>query len=199
MNYLAHLYLSEDNDWVRLGNLMGDFVKGRLKGEYPPLIEKGIQQHRSVDRFARENAHFRASWERLDPAMKYIRPILVDIFYDHFLAKNWEMLHPTPLTAFSQQAYRVLNDNLEILPEQMKPVARRMIDLDWLTSYADIDTIDLVLSRMGNRFRKGVDLTPGSHELRRCYLELEEDCSAFLGQARTFINSPPVFFDKQCR
>lgn len=39
MNYLAHLYLSEDNDWIHLGNLMGDFVKGRLKGNYPPLVE----------------------------------------------------------------------------------------------------------------------------------------------------------------
>lgn len=187
MNYLAHLYLSDDNDWIRLGNMMGDFVKGRLKGKYPPLIEKGIQQHRSVDRFASENAHFRASCERLDPTMKYIRPILVDIFYDHFLAKNWDMLHPSPLTEFTQQTYRVLKDNLAILPAQMKPIVRRMIEFDWLSSYADIDTIDLVLLRMGRRFRKPVDLTPGSDELRRCYIDIERDCSAFLQEARAFV------------
>ena len=190
MNYLAHLYLSEENDWIRLGNLMGDFVKGRLKGKYPPLVEKGIQQHRSLDRFAFENTHFRASWERLDSAMKYIRPILVDIFYDHFLAKNWDVLHPTPLAVFSQKTYHVLKDNLAILPVKMKPIAKRMIELDWLTSYADIDTIDLVLLRMNKRFRRPVDLTPGSVELRKCYLDLERDCTAFLQEARAFVNSP---------
>ncbi len=187
MNYLAHLYLSDDDDLVRLGNLMGDFVKGRLQGKYPPDIERGIQQHRTVDRFAQDNVHFQTSWQRLDPDLRLIRPLLIDIFYDHFLAKNWDQLHPVPLNQFTRRVYSVLEDQMAALPKKMQPVARRMIDLDWLSSYAELDTIDLVLKRMGRRFRKPVDLTPGGIELRMKASELETDCFHFLQQAKAFL------------
>lgn len=187
MNYLAHLYLSDDNDQVRLGNLMGDFVKGRLQGHYPPLIERGIQQHRSVDRFAHDNIDFQTSWHRLDSALRHIRPLLVDIYYDHFLARHWDHLHTLSLHRFSQKVYTSLDEQMGILPEPMKPVAQRMIDLDWLTSYGEIETVDRVLERMSKRFRRPVDLTPGSQALRDNYNDLEQDFQRFIREAKLFI------------
>ena len=91
MNYLVHLYLSDDEPLVRLGNLMGDFVKGRLEGlDYPPGIMKGLRQHRFLDSYSHRSPAVGKSKERIDPRFGYFRGILIDVFYDHFLARNWQ-------------------------------------------------------------------------------------------------------------
>jgi acyl carrier protein phosphodiesterase len=89
MNFLAHLYLSGDDPELLVGNLMGDFVKGRLEGRFPPGIERGIALHRRIDSFAAGNHNFLLSKRRIEPSFGLYRAVLVDLYYDHFLAIDW--------------------------------------------------------------------------------------------------------------
>src|SRR5512136_990596 len=89
MNFLAHLYLAGDDKGLIVGNLLGDFVKGRLKGIYPAAIERGIALHRRIDSFSGLNPRFLQSKKRIDASFGHYRGVMVDLFYDHFLAKHW--------------------------------------------------------------------------------------------------------------
>ncbi len=187
MNYLVHLFLSDPSPGCLLGNLMGDFVKGRLDDRYPDPIRRGLEQHRRVDAFAQANAHFRCSKNRIDASFGHYRGILVDIFYDHFLAKNWPHHHPQHLEDFARDTYRLLEDHFSILPEKLQRIVPRMVARNWLVSYQKEEIIDSVLRQISGRLRHPNPLAAGGGELRAHYDALEEDCHRFLGEARNFL------------
>jgi acyl carrier protein phosphodiesterase len=187
LNYLVHLFLAEPSPESLLGNLMGDFVKGRLGDEWPPAVRAGIERHRRIDRFAQTSPSFRRSKTRLDPALGHYRGILVDVFYDHFLARNWERHHAQPLPDFARHVYRLLAENLAALPPGLQTVAPRMIAGDWLVSYREVATVGRALERMSLRLRRPNPLAAGAAELSRHYAGLAEDCERFLAEAQEFI------------
>ena len=184
MNYLAHLFLSDDEEDVLLGNLMGDFVKGRLDDRYPKGIVRGLQQHRRADQFARTNAQFQASRRCIDPALGHLRSVLVDIYYDHFLARDWGILHPTPLPRFAARIYALLERRRKELPAGLAAIAPSIVTHDWFNGYGRLETVDLVLKRMVRRFSRPVDLPRGSVELRRHYAVLRRHFHAFILEAK---------------
>lgn len=187
MNYLVHLYLSDPDDPCLLGNLMGDFVKGRLDERWPPGITRGIDQHRKIDAFAHTDATFRRSRERIDGRFGYFRGILVDIFYDHLLARGWQRHASVDLETFSARVYRILEENFALLPEGLKKVAPRMIAHDWLGSYRERDTIARVLERISARLSRPNPVAEGMVELERHVAGLEADCDLFLLRAGDYL------------
>ncbi len=187
MNYLLHLFLADPEPACMLGNLMGDFVKGRLDETYPPALRRGIWMHRKVDSFAHDHAMVRRSKGRLDSSFGHYRAIMVDIFYDHYLARDWDRYAPLPLEAFAREVYRLLLEHEAELPAGLKRIAPRMIRHNWLVSYRDLDTIDLVLQRIGQRIARPNPLGRGISELRRNYSELAVDFDAFLPQSETYV------------
>lgn len=187
MNYLVHLYLSDPTPECRLGNLMGDFVKGRLENGWTPEILRGVRQHRRIDSFANRSTAFRRSKSRIRDSFGLCKGILIDVFYDHFLAKNWDRYSTVPLGAFALSAYRLLEANREILPPGLQQVAPRMIAHNWLVSYREARTIAVVLERISGRLRRPNPLAQGIHELHREYAGLEADCDLFLREAREFL------------
>jgi len=186
VNYLIHLYLAEDSPPNQLGNLMGDFVKGRLDDTFPAEIRRGIELHRSVDAFAHDNAHYRRSKNRIDASYGYFRGVMIDIFYDHFLAKNWQRYQNQTLEDFAARIYRLLEAHHEQLPPGLQQVAPRMIEYNWLVSYRDVATIGRVLQRISTRLRRPNPLGKGLDELHRHYAGLEADCDLFLAEALAF-------------
>lgn len=192
MNYLVHLLLAEDTPASLLGNLMGDFVKGRLDDTFPPAIREGIALHRQVDVFAHHHPVYRRSRLRLAPVYGHGRGIMVDVFYDHFLARNWNRHHPLPLEEFAGRIYRLLEEHFPLLPPGLQRVAPRMIRHDWLVSYRDVETIGLVLERIAGRLRRPLPLGRGVGDLRRHYGDLEGDCEEFLAEARAFVEKRPA-------
>jgi acyl carrier protein phosphodiesterase len=184
MNYLVHLYLSDPTPMCRLGNLIGDFVKGPLiPRRYSPELLKGLRQHRAVDRLALAHPSVRASKSRIDNRFGHLKPILIDIFYDHLLAKNWSTWGTGTLKEYAASTYRVLGDHQALLPEKFRPVVRSMIDHDWIFAYAKITTIKLVLERMSGRLSRPNILAQGYYELERCGTQMEADCRTFLEAA----------------
>lgn len=189
MNYLAHLYLSDPDPLCRLGNMMGDFVKGRLEQHaLPPRILKGLRQHRAVDRLAVSHPAVRRSRTRLDSRFGHTRGILVDIFYDHLLAQNWHQWTRGSLPDFTNEIYRLLQRNENLLPNAFRMVARRMIEHDWLSAYRKPETIRLVLARMAPRLTRPNLLAQGYTELARCGKEMQTDCRTFLHAARNMLD-----------
>ena len=188
MNYLFHLYLSDPDPGAMVGNMMGDFVKGRLEEyDYPARIMFGLKQHRQVDSYADRSSAFQSSRQRIAPEFGYFRSIMVDVFYDHLLASNWDRHHNLSLEQFAAQAYRHLEKNFELLPAELQQITPRMIRRNWLVSYRDLDIIETVLTRIDQRIKRPTPLANGLNQLKQHYTELASDCDKFINQARNFL------------
>nr|WP_320116615.1 ACP phosphodiesterase [uncultured Desulfuromonas sp.] len=185
MNYLLHALLSDDDPLIRAGNLLGDFVKGRLtQGRFPAKLLHGLQQHRQLDRFAHDHPVFCRSQERLDARFGRYRGIMIDLFYDHFTALDWNEYHPVSLEQFSQSLYHTLQHHQAILPKNFLPVLPRMVEKDWLTSYQDQAVMQRALVHVAGRIRHDNPLAEGYAELETHYQQLREDCRQFISDAR---------------
>jgi len=185
VNFLAHLALSGEEPEILVGNLMGDFVKGRLEGRFPPGIRQGIELHRKIDSFAGQNEFFIRSKQRNDARFGLYRGVLVDLYYDHFLAVNWQDYGRLPLQQFIDNASAILEEHREMLPERLQ---LRLAELfsDWLPSYLELDGIDRVLKRMAARLKRANPLGDGVGELKSNYGALEEDFRSFFPQLRAY-------------
>ena len=196
MNYLAHLYLSEPNAEAWLGSLMGDFVKGPLDDRYGSEITHAIALHRKIDVFTDAHPVVLQSKSRMSTERRRYAGIMVDVFYDHFLARHWQDFHDAPLSEFTGRVYRALQCHHTSLPERLQRMAPMMMQWDWLGSYADIDSIYAVLDRMGQRLKRENPLLNSADELVANYAQLEADFGAFLPDVRRFArahDAPPGF------
>lgn len=189
MNYLAHLYLSEPREQAWLGSLLGDFVKGPLDGRYGEEITRAIAMHRKIDVFTDAHPLVLRSRSRISAQRRRYAGIMVDVFYDHFLAKNWNDFHEEPLAEFTGRVYGILTRNHALLPARLQHVAPMMIELDWLGSYADIGSIYTALDRMGRRVKRENPLMNSADELVANYAQIEADFRAFLPQVLHYTRS----------
>ncbi len=187
MNYLVHLYLSDDSDDGLLGNLAGDFVKGPVPEDLPSGLRLGIRQHRLIDAFAQDNPHFRQSKRRLDDRFGHCKAILVDVFYDHLLARHWSRYRSQPLEAFAARVYTLLEARFAELPPGLQQIAPRMIEHNWLVSYREIEVVEGVLKRLATRLRRANPLASGLPQLLANYQGLRQDCHQFLLEAKAFL------------
>lgn len=183
MNYLAHLYLAGDQEPALIGNLLGDFVKGRVENlPYSPPIRRGIRQHRLVDSYSDSHPLVLRSKRRISPLRRRYAGIIIDLCYDHFLALHWSRLADTELEDFCRHAYRVLGEARPWLPAPMPLVVSRMIEGDWLGSYRQLDNVGRALDNIARRFRRPTPLPGAQQELERHYHDLEQDFLAFFPQ-----------------
>jgi acyl carrier protein phosphodiesterase len=186
MNFLAHLYLAERQPDALLGSLMGDFVKGPLEGRFSPELTRALAQHRKVDAFTDAHPIVRASRGRVAPARRRFAGILVDVFYDHFLALHWEDYADEPLEAFTREVYSLLRTREAILPERLRLIAPLMAQLDWLGSYRRVEAVHVALDRMGERLKRGNALLGAGEELTANYAGLQADFRAFFPEVVRF-------------
>jgi acyl carrier protein phosphodiesterase len=192
VNFLTHLFLSGDAPGFLVGNLMGDFVKGRLDGRFPAGIKQGILLHREIDSFTGQNEHFLRSKRRLDHSFGHYRGVLVDLFYDHFLAANWEDYAGVPYSVFISDAWRVLNEHKEFLPDKLQRIIPFMFR-DWLPSYSDIGGIAAVLHKISrSRVKRANRLGEGAKALSRNYGGLYVDFQKFLPELIAFSESKTI-------
>ncbi len=159
MNYLAHIYLSGDNDLVTIGNFIADGIKGKSYKKYPKDIQTGVLLHRNIDTFTDAHEIVRQSTKRLHENYGHYSGIIVDILYDHFLAKNWNKYSNVPLSDYAESFYDILEDHYEILPLRIQKLMPYMTTDNWLLNYASIEGISRVLAGMNRRTknRSGMD------------------------------------------
>ncbi|WP_339894150.1 acyl carrier protein phosphodiesterase [uncultured Algibacter sp.] len=182
MNYLAHIYLSGDNDLVTIGNFIADGIKGKRYKKYSKEIQIGILLHRHIDTYTDAHKTVRLSTKRLHKKYSHYSGVIVDILYDHFLAKNWASYCDTPLDEYIENFYDSLEANYDILPSRIQKMMPYMLADNWLLSYASIDGISRVLDGMNRRTKNRSSMNEAVVELEAFYTEFENEFSAFFDE-----------------
>lgn len=188
MNFLAHLYLADINNDSPIGQLLGDFVKGRAIYGYNSRIQAAVKFHRKIDSFCDTHPITRISRNRVAPRRRRFAGIVVDLCYDHFLAHRWRRYHPRPLADFTRSVYAALAQDSTPRPEGFAAVLSRMIACDWLGSYVDLDKVALALDRTAARLSRGERFKGGIDDIVSNYRDFRDDFDAFFPRLVQFSN-----------
>lgn len=186
MNYLAHIALSGNDDFIKIGNFMADAIKGKKYKSYPKNIQTGILLHRQIDWFSDNNDIVKKSKRRLDKRYGHFKGVIIDIFYDHYLAKNWKDYSDVPLQKYTKEFYDLLEKNFQILPQRVQYLTPYMISGDWLTNYAKLQGIENVLKGMNKRTGEISKMHLAINDLEEHYEEFEQDFILFFEKLRNF-------------
>lgn len=186
MNYLAHIYLSGEDDQLKIGNFIADSIKGRKFLHYPEQIQKGIILHRAIDFYTDTHPVFRRSSQRLFPKYRHYSGVIVDLLYDHFLAANWERYSEIPLETYASDFYALLNENFEILPKKVQRFLPVMIEHNWLLNYATVEGIGKILSQMNRRTGNKSKMNQAIEDLQHHYEEFAKDFFEFFEDLQDF-------------
>lgn len=165
MNFLAHALLAGDDPALIVGGVVGDWIKGALPAGLPDDLARGVALHRAIDSHADANPAFQLSRSRVSVPRRRYAGVLVDMFYDHLLARDWGAIHHQPLQEFCAEVYRLVELRLPELPESAHGGLRMMAREDWLSSYAEVPGLADVLARMSRRARQPNPLLGGEQEL----------------------------------
>jgi acyl carrier protein phosphodiesterase len=175
VNHLAHALIASRTGTSIVGNLMGDFVKGRPEDRYEGALLRGIRMHRAVDAFVDEHPAFVRSRGRFDSSLRRWSGILVDLGYDHVLAKRWEDLGEGTLRSFAQRVYAEVAGARDVLPERMHRFAEYMPRVDLLVAYREPEGITRALEGMSHRMRRANPLGRAASDVIRASAGLSSD------------------------
>jgi acyl carrier protein phosphodiesterase len=153
MNYLAHLSLSGNNKELLLGNFIADHVKGSQLSHLSPAIVAGVRLHRMIDTFTDSHPVTAIGKERLRKHVSKYAPVALDIIYDHYLAVNWLLYHKESLPDFLERSYKVLDENIALMPEKTQHMYSYMRRDNWLGNYIHPEGIRRALNGLSRRTR----------------------------------------------
>jgi len=180
MNFLAHAYLSGNNDDILIGNFIADAVKGSNVDRFSEGMRKGIRLHREIDSFTDQHAVFLRSKQRIKKEYGRFSGVVIDIYYDHFLARNWEEYSDLELSEFAIHIYRLMLENYNILPAKSKRILPYMVIHNWLVGYSRLQDLQWVFNGMSRRSKKYNSGMEGAVDSLRANYE------AFLADFREF-------------
>lgn len=187
MNFLAHAYLSPDDDKVMLGNFIGDFIKGRQAlSQFDTGIIRGVELHRAIDEFTDNHPVVHESKHRLRPKYRHYAGVIVDVFYDHFLAVHWKKFHPRTLSEFSSRTYRTIETFSDILPVEFRAMFSYMVRGNWLLNYSSISGINKTLSGMASRTPYESKMELATEDLTQHYGEFDNEFQMFFPELKRF-------------
>jgi acyl carrier protein phosphodiesterase len=186
MNFLAHIYLSGESDELKIGNFIGDFVKASDMEQYNEAINLGIRMHWAIDEFTDHHPVVQKSKERLRPKYGHYAGVIVDIYYDHFLARNWKEYHTEELRQYVDQQYKMLENHISILPKKVVHMLPFMIKHDWLYNYQYFEGIERVMHGMANRSSFNSKMEQSVVELKKYHKEFEMEFQEFFPELIAF-------------
>lgn len=186
MNYLAHLLLADGSSQSLVGGLLGDFARGLDVSSLPPAMREALLAHRRIDAFTDAHPVVRQSRARVSAAFARFSGILVDVFYDHFLARHWGEYAREPLPGFARRVYGALREHERYLPPRLARVLPRMAAEDWLSGYAEIGNIGHALAGLERRFKRPTGLSRALGELTQNFEALSADFGRFFPELNAF-------------
>ena len=183
MTFLAHLYLADDTTYARIGALLPDLVRGPLPDDLHPDIMASVQLHRRIDVLTDTHPIVACSLSRLTRLQRRYHGIIIDMFYDHILARDWSRYHSQNLRLFIDQVYSDLHRNELLMPKAMRPSIQRMLLNDWLGSYSTIqgmiDILEMMSTHMTQRLGRDIQMTSAIDDLVEPDQLLTADFKAF--------------------
>lgn len=189
MNFLAHIYLSGDSPERMIGNFIADFIQGNQYKHYSEKIIEGILLHRQIDSYTDSHSVVKQSIRRLQPDFGKYAGVVVDIFYDHFLAVNWSDYAAPDLDQFSKKTYQILEENKSVLPEQVQDFLPYMVSNNWLLNYSKLYGIEKALEGLSRRIAYRVNLQQAVENLQADYHLFQEDFGAFFPEIQEFVKN----------
>ncbi len=186
MNFLAHIFLSGSNRRIQIGNFMGDGIRGKEYESFHKDIQIGVLLHREIDTFTDAHPVFRASKHRLSPRYNHFSGIIVDMFYDHFLGKNWSRYSLIDLADFTNEFYTTLQVYKTELNEKTKGLMPYMIEQNWLYHYKDTEYLQKILSQMDKRFPYPSTMYKAVADLQKDYNLYQEEFFVFFEELQQF-------------
>ncbi|WP_432670066.1 ACP phosphodiesterase [Flavobacterium sp. SM2513] len=187
MNFLAHIYLSGENDHIKIGNFMADGIHGKNFDEYPIDVQKGIRLHREIDSYTDFHPVFRQSKHRLHERYGHYSGVIMDIFYDHFLAKNFSKYSAIPLEEYVRDFFIVLDENFETLTPRFKKILPVLKEENWFLLYASIEGLTHILYMMDRRTKLRSKMQFSVEELELFYTEFETEFTLFFAEVEEFV------------
>lgn len=186
MNFLAHIYLSGNDDLLKVGNFMADSIKGKAYKKYPNKIQQGIILHRKIDSFTDAHPTVYTSAHRLFPKYGHYSSVIIDVLYDHFLAKNWQVYHKQALENYIQDFYALLDKHFDVLPKNVQKFYPIMVSQNWLLSYQSLEGLEQILWQMNGRVKTAVHLDQSVREIKRDYKLFEAEFTSFFDEMMQF-------------
>lgn len=163
---------------------MADSVRGHRYLDYPDELRKGILLHRYIDTFTDAHPIYRKSKHRLHEKYGHYSGVIMDIVYDHYLAKNWAMYSDVALEEYAATFYELLKDNYDILTEKTQKMIPYMIARNWLVSYATLEGLEMILFQMDYRTQHRANMQEAIVEVKNFYPQLEEEFTLFFEELR---------------
>lgn len=198
MNYLAHLFLAEENDEAKLGALLGDFVKGTIINKYTEKTEREIQIHRKIDFYTDNHSIVKDAKELLSVEIRKYGNIILDVFYDHMLAQRWQDYSKISLENFTKQIYSILLRNIDILPDKLRDIVPIMIEQNWLTSYQEFSGFEMAIARISKRLRQENILMECIVEIKTNYSSIALSFDTFFPQLIDYVDQERILLDRTC-
>ncbi|MBQ4805433.1 acyl carrier protein phosphodiesterase [Aquimarina sp. MMG015] len=192
MNFLAHIYLSGEDQELKIGNFIADSVKGKKFAQFPERIQQGITLHRKIDSYTDSHPIVRESVLRLFPKYGHYSTVIVDILYDHYLAAYWSDYSKIPLDKYVSDFYTLLQEYYEVLPKRVQDFLPYMFRDNWLLSYATIPGIGRILYQMNHR-------TKNKSKMNFAVVELEQYYDKFEIEFRSFFEELELFTKNEMR
>jgi len=186
MNFLAHIYLSFGDQEITLGNFIADSIRANKYEHLPQRVQQGIMLHREIDTFTDTHYIPKISSKRLHKNYSHYSRVIVDIFYDHYLAKNWSSYCDIPLDIYVENFYDLLEDNYTILPLGVQRMMPYMISDNWIYNYSKMDGIAKVLNGMNRRTNNKSKMNFAILDLEEHYEKFEEEFTAFFSELVVF-------------
>lgn len=186
MNFLAHTFLSGNNPHIKLGNFIGDAVKGSDLSNYHPSVQEGILLHRKIDLYTDSHPVFKRTCHLLKQSHGRYCSVVADMLYDHFLAVHWQTYSDQPLERFSKDTYKLLVENFIHLPAKTKRILPFMISSDWLSSYKSFEGLQQRFEGMNRRASFQSNMHLAVQSLQNNYITLEKDFFEFFDAVRNY-------------
>ena len=186
MNFLAHIFLSGDDEEVMIGNFIADAVKGKNYLGYSDGIIKGVLLHRRIDAFTDSHVVVGESKRRLRPKYRKYAGVIVDMYYDHFLSKYWENYSEVSLSQFVGNAYQVFQRRIDCLPSRIQLMLPHMIEFDWLKNYAHLEGITGALGGLSRRARYDSGMEYAVSDLKQDYCKYKCEFELFFPELMNF-------------
>jgi acyl carrier protein phosphodiesterase len=191
LNYLAHSFLSFQNTDLIIGNFIADSIQGNRFDGLTEGIIKGISLHRKIDTYTDAHPVFLTSKHRFSKDFDKYSGVLMDIIYDHYLAKNFEHYSSLSLQNHADDIYDILKNNYDFLPEHAKRFYGYMTERNILFHYSSIEGIQTVLTHLSNRIRNRFELQLAIPILEANYQEIEEEFFIFFKDLQAFCKEQP--------
>ncbi|ABZ76117.1 protein of unknown function DUF479 [Shewanella halifaxensis HAW-EB4] len=196
MNFLAHLHLADNSQTSLAANIAGDFAKGSIE-HFPKHLQQGIWLHRQIDQLTDSHEITKELLSIFPKTLTRAAPIIIDLSFDHMLAKYWDEYHHQSLEEFAAKAYDAIDECKE-LPQQLISIAPKIRQENWLVGYQTREGLNQTLASVAKRVSKPEIFNGAQECVKKLDTEIEIAFRTFYPQLMAYSrlwtrNTPPEY------